>query len=55
MWEKRNAYTLLVRKPEGKIQLRRPRRRLVDNIKMQLGEIGLGGAERIDTAHGRDQ
>jgi hypothetical protein len=37
---KRNAYTLLVGKPEGKRPLERPRRRWVDNIRMDLGEIG---------------
>jgi hypothetical protein len=43
MWEKRNAYRLLVGKPEGKGPLGRPRRsRLVDNIKMDLLEISLG-------------
>jgi hypothetical protein len=36
MWEKRNAYRILVGKPEGKRSLRRPRRRWVDNIKMEL-------------------
>jgi hypothetical protein len=40
MGEKRNAYTLLVGKPEGKRQLGRPRHRWVDNIKMDLVEIG---------------
>jgi hypothetical protein len=37
--EKRNMYRLLVRKPEGKRLLGRPRRRWVDNIKMHLREI----------------
>jgi hypothetical protein len=41
MREKRNAYRILVGKPEGKRLLERPRRRLVDNIKMDLTEIGL--------------
>jgi hypothetical protein len=40
MGEKRTAYRLLVRKPEGKRPLRRPRRRSVDNIRMYLGEVG---------------
>jgi hypothetical protein len=35
-----NAYRLVVRKPEGKRQLIKPRRRRVDNIKMNLGEMG---------------
>jgi hypothetical protein len=37
MWEKRNAYSLLVGKPEGMRPLGRPRRRWVDNIRMDLG------------------
>jgi hypothetical protein len=37
---KRNAYRLLVGKPEGKRPLRRPRHRWVDNIRMHLGEVG---------------
>jgi hypothetical protein len=40
--EKRNAYRLLVRKPEGKRPLGRLRRRWVDNIRMDLGEVGWG-------------
>jgi hypothetical protein len=40
--EKRNAYKLLVGKPEGKRALGRPRRRRVDNIKMNLLEAGCG-------------
>jgi hypothetical protein len=42
MGEKRNAYRLLVGKPEGKRLLTRPRRRWVDNIRMDLGEVGWG-------------
>jgi hypothetical protein len=38
--EKRNAYRLLVGKPEGKRLLGRPRCRWVDNIRMGLGEVG---------------
>jgi hypothetical protein len=38
MREKRNAYRILVRKPEGKEQLGRPRRRWIDNVKMDLRE-----------------
>jgi hypothetical protein len=37
--EKGNTYRILVGKPEGKRPLRRTRRRWVDNIKMDLGEI----------------
>jgi hypothetical protein len=41
MGEKRgNAYRLLVGKPEGNRPLGRPRRRWVDNIRMDLGEVG---------------
>jgi hypothetical protein len=40
MGEKRNAYRLLVGKPEGKRPLGRPRRRWGDNIRMDLGEVG---------------
>jgi hypothetical protein len=49
--EKRNAYTLLLGKPEGKRPLGRPRRRWVDNIRMDLKnwrmwiDILVGGAE----------
>jgi hypothetical protein len=38
--EKRNTYRLLVGKPEGKRPLGRPRRRWVDNIRTNLGEVG---------------
>jgi hypothetical protein len=41
MGEKRNLYMMLVGKPEGKGPLGRPRRRWMDNIKMDLLEIGL--------------
>jgi hypothetical protein len=41
--EKRNAYRILVGNPEGKRPLGRPRRRWVDNIKMDLREIGWDG------------
>jgi hypothetical protein len=45
MCEKRNAYRLLVGKPEGKSPIGRPKRRRVDNIKMDLLEIGCGGVD----------
>jgi hypothetical protein len=41
MGEKRNVYRLLAGKPEGKRSLGRPRRRRIDNIKMDLSDIGL--------------
>jgi hypothetical protein len=45
MEEKRNAYNILVGKPEGKKPLGRPRRRWVGNIKMDLREIGRDGMD----------
>jgi hypothetical protein len=53
--EKRNAYRILVGMPEGKRPLGRPRRRWVDNIKMDLREIGWDGIDWIDLAQNRDQ
>jgi hypothetical protein len=55
MGEKRNAYRLLVGKPEGKRPLGRPRRRWVDNIKMDLLETGWGGVNWIGLAQDRDK
>jgi hypothetical protein len=55
MGEKRNAYMLLVGKPEARRPLGRPRRRWVDNIKMDLLEIGWGVVDWIDLAHDRDK
>jgi hypothetical protein len=52
--EKRNAYRILVGKPGGR-PLGRPRRRWVDNIKMDLREIGLNGVDWIDMAEDKDQ
>jgi hypothetical protein len=48
--EKRNAYRLLVGKPEEKRPLGRPRRRWVDNIKMNLGEVVWGDVDWIGLA-----
>jgi hypothetical protein len=55
MGEQRNAYRILVGKPEGKRPLGRPRRRWVDNIQMDLREIGLDGVDWIDMAQDGDQ
>jgi hypothetical protein len=55
MGETRNAYRILVGKPEGKTSLGRPRRRWVDNIKMDLKEIGWDGMDWIEQAQDRDQ
>jgi hypothetical protein len=41
--EKRNAYRIMLGKPEGRRPLGRPRLRRVDNIKMDLREIGWDG------------
>jgi hypothetical protein len=54
MGEKRNAYRLLVGKPEGKRPLGRPRRRWVDNIRMDLGEVGRGDVDWIGLAQDRN-
>jgi hypothetical protein len=50
MGEKMNVYRLLVGKPEGKRPLARPRRRWIDNIKIDLLEIGLNVVDWIDLA-----
>jgi hypothetical protein len=55
MRENRNAYRILVGMPEGKRPLGRPIRRWVDNIKMDLREIGWGGMDWIDLAQNREQ
>jgi hypothetical protein len=53
MGEKRNVYRLLVRKPEGKRPLGRPRRTWIVNIKMDLLEIGLSVVDWIGLAQDR--
>jgi hypothetical protein len=55
MGEKRNAYRLLVGKPEGERPLGRPRRRWVDNIRTDLGEVGWGGVDWIGLAKDRNK
>jgi hypothetical protein len=52
---KRNAYRILVGKLEGRRPLGRPRRRWVDNIKIDLRETGWGGMDWIDLAQVTDQ
>jgi hypothetical protein len=54
MLETRNAYRILMGKPEGKRPLR-PRRRWVDNIKMGFAEIGWDGVDWIELAQDSDQ
>jgi hypothetical protein len=51
--EKRIAYGLLVGKPQGKRPLGRPRRRWVDNIRMDLGEVGWSSMDWIGPAQDR--
>jgi hypothetical protein len=55
MRKKMNAYGIWVVKPDGKRPLRRPRRKWVDDIKMDLGEIGWFGMDLIDLAKDKDQ
>jgi hypothetical protein len=55
MGAKRNPYRILVGRPEGKIPLGRPSRRRVNNIKMDLREIGCDDMDLIDLAQDRDQ
>jgi hypothetical protein len=49
------AYRILVGNPERKRPLGRPRRRWVNNIKIDLREIGWDGMDWIDLAQDRDQ
>jgi hypothetical protein len=55
MGEKRNAYRLLVGKPEGNRPLGRPGHRWVDNIRMDLGEVGWGDVDWIGLAKDRNR
>jgi hypothetical protein len=55
MGEKRNAYRLLVGKPEGKRPLGKPRHRCVNNIRMDLGEVGWGDVDWIGLAKDRNR
>jgi hypothetical protein len=53
--EKRNAYRLLVGKPEEKRPLGRPRRRWVGNIRLDLGEVEWGDVDWIGLAQDRNK
>ena len=55
MWERRDLYRVLVGKPEGKRPLGRPRRRWVDNVKVDLHEVGCESRDWIDVAQDRDR
>jgi len=52
--EERGAYTVLVGKPDGKRPLGKPRRRCVDNIRMDLQEVECGFMDWIGLAQDRD-
>ena len=51
--EERGVYRVLLRKPEGRRPLERRRRRWVDNIRMDLQELGCGYMDRIGLAQDR--
>jgi hypothetical protein len=53
--EKRNAYRLLAGKPEGKRPLGRRKRRWLDNIRMDLGDVGWGDTDWIGLAQNRNR
>ena len=55
MGEEKGVYRVLVGKPEGKRPLGRPRRRWVDNIRMDLQEVGCGYMYWIGLAQDRDR
>jgi hypothetical protein len=55
MGANRNAYRMLVGKPEGKRPLGRPKRRWVNNIRMDLREIGWDVMDWIELAQDREQ
>ena len=55
MGEERGVYSVLVEKPEGKRPMGRPRRRWVDNIMMDLQEVGCGYMNWIGLTQDRDR
>ena len=55
MGEERGVHRFLMGKAEGKIPLGRPRRRWVDNIRMDLQEVGCGYMDWIGRAQDRDR
>jgi hypothetical protein len=55
MLEKSNAYRIFVGKPEVNRPLGRPRRRWVDNVKIDFGEVGWGDVDWIGLAQDRNR
>ena len=55
MVEEQGVYRVLVGKPDGRSPLGRPRRRWVDNIRMDLQEVGCGYIDWIGLAQDRDR
>ena len=55
VWLRRGVYRVMVGKPEGKGPLGRPRRRCVDNIKMDLQELGCEYMDWFGLAQDRDR
>ena len=55
MGKERGVYRVLVGKPEGKRPLGRPMRRWVDNIRMDLQDVGCGYVDWIGLAQDRDR
>jgi len=55
MGEERGVYRVLLGKPEGRRPLGRPRRRCVDNIRMDLHEVGCGYMDWIRLAQDRNR
>jgi len=53
--KRRGVYRILVGKPEGKRPLGRPRRRWVDNIKIDIQDVGCGGKDWIELAQDMDR
>ena len=54
MGEERVVYRVLVRKPDGRRPVERPRRKWLDNIRVDLQEVGCGYMDWIGLAQGRD-
>jgi len=55
MGEERRVYRVLLGKPEGRRPMVRPRRRWVDNIRMDLQEVGCGYMDWVGLAQGRNR